>query len=109
MVCRRERRGGGRVFGGGGVELGGFGVGELVRSRLTDEGSGFGEIERFFGDLVSFWVGPCLVSLGESWLVGVSLDDSSMAGGSAFTDVFSCFSNGDRGSGSGIVGMGKSL
>ena len=39
----------------------------------------------------------------------VSLDDSSMAGGSAFTDVFSCFSNGGGGSGNGIVGMGKSL
>ena len=76
---------------------------------MTDEGSGFGEMERFFGDLVSFWVGPCLVSLGVSWVVGVSLDGSSMAGGSAFTDVFSCFSNGGRGSGSGIVGMGKSL
>ncbi len=77
----------------------------MVRSRLTDEGSGFGEMERFFGDLVSFWVGPCLVSLGKSWVV----DGSSMAGGSAFTDVFSCFSNGGRGSGSGIVGIGKSL
>lgn len=84
-------------------------MGELVRSRLTDEGSSFGEMERFFGDLVSFWVGPSLVSLGEPWAVGVSLDCSSTAGGSPFTGVFSCFSNGGRGSGSGIFGMGKSL
>lgn len=81
----------------------------MVRSRLTDEESGFGEIERFFGDLVSFWVDPCLVSLGESWAVGISLDGSSTMGGSAWTDVLACFSKGGRGSGSGIFGMGKSL
>ena len=84
-------------------------MGELVRSRLTDEGSDLGEMERFFVDIVSFWVGPCLVSLGESWVVGVSLDGSSMAGGSDFLGVFSCLNNGGRGSGRGIVGMGKSL
>ena len=60
-------------------------------------------------DIVSFWVGPCLASLGESWVVGASMDASSMAGGSDFPGVFSCFSSGGRGSGRGIVGMGKSL
>ena len=74
-----------------------------------DEWSGFGEMERFFGDIVSFWVGPCLVSLGESCAVGVSWGTSSMARGSDFKDLFSCFNNGDRGSGSGMLGMGKSL
>ena len=84
-------------------------MGELVRSRLTDEGSGFGEIERFFVDVVSFWVGACLVPLGESWVVGVSLDGSSMAGGSDLLGVFSCLNSGGRASGRGILGMGKSL
>ena len=76
---------------------------------MTDGGSSFGEMERFFGDIVSFWVGPCLSSLGESCVVGNSRGSSSMAGGSDFTDLFSCFSNGGRSSGNGIVGMGKSL
>ena len=108
-------RGGGSLFGGGaivvmafvvsGVELW---VGEVVLSRFMGDGSNFGESDRFLGDLASVSDGSCFVVAGSSWIVGFP-NGSSFTGASSLAGVSSSFSNGGRGSGRGIIGIGKSL
>lgn len=106
MVLRRERSGGGRVFGGGRVTL--LAVGE--DSRLMDDLESSADGPALMMPARSSFSGAsCFVSPDSSWKLGLSLNGSSFNGCSRLMDTCSSFSDGGRDPGRGIDGIGKSL
>lgn len=111
IVWRRERRGGGRLFGGTDVifdmeRSSCLGVGEVFLSRFVGGGSGFGDRLRLTLVCESASDGNSIVSIGSSLERGFSSDGSSFAGGSCFGVLWSSLSDG---SDAGVIGVGKLL
>lgn len=105
MVLRRERSGGGRVF-------------ACCRARLSVVGEDSCLMVDFESAIdgsalvpacSSFLEAPRPTSSGLSRIVDLSLDGSSFNGDSGLKDTLSSFSDGGRGPGKGIDGVGKSL
>ena len=84
-------------------------MGELVRSRFMGDGLSFGERGRFLGDLEFVSDGSRLIVPDSSEMAGFSFDVSSGSSCSRFIGVSSSLKDGGKGSGSGILGIGKSL
>ena len=106
MVLRRERSGGGRVFAGGRMTL--LVVGEDPRLMVVFESSIDGSA-LMTPTSSSFPGVSCSVFADSSWMLGLSLKGSSFNAASRLIGPCSSFSDGGRGPGKGIEGVGNSL
>ena len=104
MVLRRERSGGGRVFGGGRVwsVVGGD-------SRLMVDFESCGDDSALTLACSSFSGTTCGIPPDSSWALGLSRNGSSFNGGSRLIDTCSSFKDGGRDPGRGTDGVGNSL
>lgn len=100
MVWRRERRGGGRVFGGGVMVFGGGDL--LACSDLPVEGASFVGVPCLSSSLSLLELSSFVVASGSSW-------DSDFIERSRLADMFSSSCDDGTKSCMGIRGKGKSL
>jgi len=100
MVWRRERRDGGRVFGGWAMVLEGGDL--LTCSYLIVEGASFVGVSCLISDLPLSELSSLVVAGGFSW-------NSGFIEGSRFGDVRSSSCDDGMKAGMGIRGRGKSL